>query len=127
MIGGGNGDHGSGVTVKKVELLTELRKNRGAHRGLFEEAQKGYREDVIKELDSMLAEARKGGNIRRKVSLVEPQDHSKDYDRVIRMLEMCTKDEVFINEQEFQQYVQDDWGWKQEFTAQASNYTNRGR
>jgi len=124
MIAGGDGGQ-TGVTVKKTELLGELKKNRDAHRGLFEEAQKGYREAVIAELDKMLSEARSGKRIRRKVELVEPQDHTKDYDRVIRMLEMCVKDEVFVSETEFQMYVQDDWGWKHDFITQTSNYSNR--
>jgi len=115
----------AGVTVKKDELLTVLKKNRDEHRNIFLDAQKGYREDAIKELDRMLAEARDGKAIRRQIVLVEPQDHTKDYDRVIRMLEMCTKDEIFISESEFAQYVQDDWGWKQQFTASTSGYTGR--
>jgi hypothetical protein len=120
------GDNGmSGVTVKKDELLTEIKKNRDAHRDLFIEAQKGYRDDVIKELDAMLSDARAGKSIRRAVQLVEPQDHTKDYDRVIKMLEMCTEEKVFISDSEFAQYVQDDWGWKQQFVASTSNYTNR--
>jgi hypothetical protein len=117
----------AGITVNKLELLTALKANRETHRRVFLEAQKGYREDVIQELDRMLQEAREGRRIRRAVELVEPQDHTKDYDRVIRMLEMCTKEEIFITENEFAQYVQDDWGWKQQFIGSTSNYTNRSR
>jgi len=115
----------TGITAKKSDLLKELKKNRSAHRKLFLDAQQGYRTDVIKELDMMLKEARDGKTIRRSVSLVEPQDHTKDYDRIIRMLEMSTKSTIFISEQEFCQYVQDDWGWKAQFISQTSNYSNR--
>jgi hypothetical protein len=117
----------AGVTVRKSELLAELQKNREAHRGLFLEAQAGYREDVIKELDSMLAEARGGKAIRRIVQLVEPKEHTRDYDRVIRMLTMCTKEEVFVSESEFAQYVQDDWGWKIDFINSTNGYTGKAR
>ena len=117
----------TGVTVKKDELLTALKKNREEHRTTFLDAQKGYREDVIKELDQMLKDAREGKNIRRSVALIEPQDHTRDYDRAIRMLTMCVKEEIFITEQEFSQYVQDDWGWKAQFVGSTERYTNRGR
>lgn len=125
MIVGDNGM--AGVTVRTADLLEVLKKNREGHREIFLDAQKGYREDIIKELDQMLADARAGKSLRRSVSLVEPKDHTKDYDRIIRMLEMCTKDEVFISDSEFMQYVQDDWGWKSDFVGTVSNYTGRGR
>lgn len=115
----------AGVTVKRDELLNVLKGNRDNHRQTFLDAQEGYREDAIKELDAMLAEARSGKRIRRQVQLIEPQDHTRDYDRVIRMLEMCTREEIFISESEFAQYVQDDWGWKRDFITSTAGYTNR--
>lgn len=114
-----------GVTVKKDELLTALRGNREAHRKLFLEAQEGYREAVIIELDKMLKDAREGRHITRSISLVEPHDHTKEYNCAIRMLEMCVHDTVFISDAEFMQFVQDDWGWKNQFVAQTANYTKQ--
>ncbi len=112
----------SGVTVKKTELLKAMRKNRSTHTATFLQAQKGYREAIIRELDVMLAEARGGKRIRRSVSLIEPEDHSKDYDRVIRMLEMSVQATIFISDHEFGCYVQDDWGWKESFTNSTQGY-----
>ena len=88
----------SKVTVKKDELLEAIRKNRDGHRTEFERAQAGYRTAVIEELDRMLRDAREGRRIRRAIELVEPQDHTKDYDRVVRMLEMSTATEIVITE-----------------------------
>ncbi len=117
----------SAVTVKKAELLESLRKNREAHRTTFLDAQKGYREAVIKELDQMLADAREGKNIRKSVELPTPYDHTSDYDRVIKMLEMCVHDEIKITDSQFQQFVMDDWKWKQQFADVASGYTTGRR
>lgn len=119
----GHDNENSGVTVSKAKLLEVLRKNREEHRGAFLAAQKGYREDVIKELDRMLADAREGRNIRVAVGLDAPQDHTKDYDRAIRMLEMCIPEEVFVTEREFDQYVQDEWGWKAQFVGTNAKYS----
>jgi hypothetical protein len=68
--------------------------NRDSHRHLFLKAQEGYRKLVIEELDRMLADAKAGRPIRRSISLTEPSDHTKDYDRVIAMLEMSVDDTV---------------------------------
>lgn len=113
------------ITVKKAELLGALKKNSALHRDVFVEAQAGYREAVIRELDAMLAEARQGKQIRRNVQLVEPQDHTRDYSRVIAMLEMCVNEEVKISEAEFGQYVLDDWGWKAQFATSTQSYLNK--
>jgi hypothetical protein len=119
-------DFGEGkVTVKKDELLTAIRKNREEHRGMFLEAQKGYRESVIEELDKMLADARTGKDYRVFVGLTAPSDHTKDYDRVIHMLEMSTADEVSVTERQFSQFVLDEWGWKGDFVATSANYINK--
>lgn len=115
----------SKVTVKKEELLGAIRKNRETHHAFFLEAQKGYRETVIKALDQTLAEAREGQRfvLERITALVLPQEHTVDYDRVIKMLEMCVADEVTVTEQQFSQYVLDDWGWKKQFVTTNARYS----
>ena len=100
------------VTVKRLDLLTRIKKNRDAHRDLFLKAQKGYRKAVIKELDQMLQDAKEGKPIRRAIQLPEPEDHTADYDRIIDMLEMSIHSTLQIAEHEFDQYVRDNWAWK---------------
>lgn len=111
------------VTVTRQKLLTYLEENRTQHRALFEEAQVGFREQVIQLLDKRLEDAKQGKGIDLRIHLPEPQDHTKDYDRVILMVKMSVNDEIELTHQEFQQYVMDDWSWKREFVATASNYT----
>lgn len=112
------------VTVKKNELLTELKKNLEGHRAMFIKAQEGFRAAFIKELDSMLEDARANRSYRKAVALEEPQDHSADYKRIIKMLEMSIREEIAVTEQEFAQYVLDDWSWKRQFVATSSRYMN---
>ena len=99
------------VRIDKHRLLGTVQENREKHRQVFEEAQVGYREMVIKELDAMLQEARGGKRIRRRVELDEPVDQTHDYDRVIAMLEMSVDEVVELDETAFANYVLDDWDW----------------
>lgn len=105
------------VKVTRKELLDKLIANRKTHRDLFLKAQEGYREQVIEELDRMLAEARAGKAIRRHISLPEPLDHTADYDRTITMLEMSVDEHIEISSREFDMFVMDNWDWKQMVTA----------
>lgn len=110
------------VKVNRVDLIAKVRANLADHRAVFEEAQINYRKAVIEELDKMLTEARQGREIRRTVKLIEPKDHSKDYQYAIEMLEMSVDKDVEIEEHHFRQYVKDDWGWKGQWTASNDPY-----
>ena len=46
------------------------------------------------------------------VSLPVPEDHTRDYDRVIRMVEMHRGETLELDQEHFAQYVMDDWGWR---------------
>lgn len=110
------------VAVGVPELIGILKKNRDAHRGIFEEAQKGYRIKVIELLDQALQDARQGGQINTAFELPVPQDHTSDYDRVIKMLEMSIDTRVELSEDYFAQYVMDDWSWKRQFMLSSAMY-----
>lgn len=111
------------IKVKKSELLKTLHANRENHRNIFLEAQAGYRAFVIKELDVMLTDAKEGRRIRRSINVIEPQDQTKDYDRAIKMLDMSEDETVMLSEEDFANYVQDDWNWKRGFLAANSAYS----
>lgn len=110
------------VVVDKEELLTVLRGNRAKHREIFLKAQEGFRKRAIQELDRSLADARAGNEIRLAVHLPIPEDHTGDYDREIRMLEMHIEHTVKIRAQLFDQIVMDHWGWSGIFNATSSPY-----
>lgn len=112
------------VKLKKSELLAHLRTNREKHRSIFLKAQDKYRELAIKELDAMLAEAKAGKKIRRAVNLVSPEDHTRDYDRVIKMVKMSVEDVIEVNEMEFSCYVMNRWDWQNQFVGSISGYAS---
>lgn len=115
------------VSVKRDELLAQLRTNRDNHRNLFLKAQDGFRKRVIEELDSMLADARDGKPVRTRVQLQEPQDHTDDYDNVIAMLSMSVDDVVCIEAQAFANYVMDDWTWSNFAHITNTTYASGGK
>jgi hypothetical protein len=110
------------VKVKREDLLTKVRANRDAHRDLFLKAQANYRKLIIQELDRMLADAKAGRKIRRSIDLVQPRDHTGDYDRTIMMLEMSVDDTIILDANEFDQYVRDVWAWTQYDGATLGEY-----
>lgn len=113
------------VKVSKTELLERVKANRAKHRAIFEDALVGYRAEVIKILDKRLEDAKTGKKINTLISLVEPQDHTADYDAVIDMLEMSLDQAIIIPYHEFRQYVRDEWSWKAQFIQSTAMYNSK--
>lgn len=114
----------SKVTVKKAELLAAIRTNREAHRERFLKAQAAYRKTVIETLDRTLAEVKEGRPfvVNHIIQLQMPTEHTREYDTIIRMLEMSVNDELIVSQKQFKQYVLDDWDWKGQFESVSSSY-----
>jgi hypothetical protein len=77
---------------------------------------------VITLLEQRLNEAR-NGRIDLVIGLIEPMDQTRDYDRVISMLEMSTEEEIELNHSDFAAYVLDDWAWKRQWVGTNAAYT----
>jgi hypothetical protein len=114
------------VNVNKAELLRKITENREKHRSTFLEALESYRIMVIKELEKSIEDAKKGRKIRTFLSLVEPMDHTRDYDRVIALLTMAVGTAIELDERDFDRYVLDNWEWKEQFLASTMSYLNKG-
>lgn len=110
------------TNMRKAEVLAIIKDNRDKHRSVFEAALDGYRtraRSILKEWDESLS----SGRVRElRIVLDMPKDHTRDYDRIIKMLEMDTGDEVEMDENMFAQYVMDDWSWKRTWLSMSSRY-----
>lgn len=111
------------VRLRKDVLLEKVLANRDGHRSIFEEAVEGYKAETIRQLEAHLDAVRSGKVRRIVVSLPMPEDHTRDYDRAIQMIEMDTRDEIELSEYDFQSYVLDDWNWKRQFLTTNSAYS----
>ncbi len=114
------------VEVNKTDLVEKLTQNRETHITEHEEALAGWRTKMTAACmeTSQKADKSELKDFPRKLSKLMdvPPTHVKDYDRVIQMLEMHTEDTITLNALDFSRYVQDEWDWKERFTASNSSY-----
>lgn len=110
------------ITVDKRDLLAILRENKARHRAVFEAAMEGYKREALKRLEDTMEALRNGKLPDLWISLPRPEDHTRDYARVIRMTEMHTDSLFTLSEAHFAQYVEDDWAWKRQFIKTSSTY-----
>lgn len=110
--------------IKRDKLLEELKKNREEHTSIFLEAVEGYRKEALELLEENIEMVKAGKIINLQIMLPVPEDHTIDYDRVIKMIELDVRDEIELEEFEFSQYVMDDWAWKRQWVETVSNYAS---
>lgn len=110
------------VRCNRVQVLKKLEENRTNHRTVFEEALEGWHKAVVENLERMLTDAKAKKKFVPAFNLPQPQDHTRDYNRAITMLEFSLDEELELTQGEFAQYVLDDWGWQGDFLASSANY-----
>lgn len=114
--------HQRTFTFKKNDLIKAITENRNNHRAAFEAALKAYRDEVIETLENQLDQAKRGDRIPRGHGLVCPMDMTKEYDQILDILDMTTDEEIELSQQEFGQYVLDQWNWKTQFANSTCAY-----
>jgi hypothetical protein len=110
------------ITVQKDELLEKLEENRRKHRTVFEDALHGYADKMQDILEGYVNDMKRGRIPVIQIGLIRPEDHTRDYDRVIGMLKMHQGDVFELDEDTYRQYVDDDWGWKRQWLATSTEY-----
>lgn len=114
------------VEVRTAELLKKIIANRDTHRAEFEKAWEGYKKVVTAWFEKRLEDLKAGHDFYTVMYRDPiPQDHTDDYNRIIAMLEMETREVIKISEAQFANYVLDDWAWSQAFTTSNAVYAAR--
>jgi len=109
-------------TVRKDVLLEILRHNHSMHRAVFEAALEGFHAEAKRQLEDSVKSIRLGSRRTVYVRLEAPEDHTRDYKRIIRMVEMHQGDTITLSEEDAAQYIEDDWGWKRAWLQNSSSY-----
>ena len=110
------------INVDNKRLQDTLRANRDAHQSQYLVAIEKYRERTIEWLNAQLDAVKAGKDPQRSLPLPIPEEHTKDFDRAIRMLEWDINDTITLEEHQFQEYVMNQWGWAQTFASNTSSY-----
>lgn len=110
------------VRMKVSKVLGTLQSNRDKHHNAFLDACDGYKERFIAAMTKAIEQLKHGDILKTSIYMTPPEDHTKDYDRVIKMLEMSVDDTVEMDEESVQQLIQDDWRWKDQWREVTNSY-----
>jgi hypothetical protein len=112
------------IKVNKEDLITILRKNREEHAALYQTAIEKYRERSLEWFNAQIDLLQAGKEVQRTLPLPIPEEHTADFDRTIGMLMMDINADLELEEHEYRQYVDNEWGWARTFTSNTASYTN---
>ena len=107
--------------IKQDVLLQILKKNLTLHESIYKKAQKAFKQNYIKTLAKLSKSARKD-KFTLSLNLHLPENHENDYKAAIKMVELSSREEIQLTEDEFMQYVMNQWNWLSSFRY--SYYSN---
>lgn len=113
------------VRVAKNSLLAKLKENRSKHIQDYKTALEGYHlevERLVHEASTNLKQDKTFYATGLFIHESPPEDHTKEYDKVIATLELSLDDQFYLTEQDINCYILDNWSWKQNFAATTSKY-----
>lgn len=113
------------VNMLVAEVLQRVYDNRNVHRELFKKACDGYKRQFIDMLNVAIDDLKSGKTFSHNLYLLAPEDHTDDYNYVIKMLEMTIDKEIQLGERDVAQFIMDDWGWKKQWTETVTSYSGK--
>jgi hypothetical protein len=128
----------STVRVSKEFLLGKLRENRVIHEKSYYEILEARQKKILEDLEALRPKFEEQlkerldksaedaeytpTTISLSVYSLKPENHTKDYDKVITLLDASLDAEFELSSSEFNQYVNDDWEWKTGFITVSGCY-----
>ena len=123
--------HSQEVTVERLNLIEILKKNREVHATEYKEAVVGFHVEALRAAEQHLANIKAFELFEDKfiketayhyIRITPPQDHTKEYNDVIEMLEMSVDENIRLDSQAFRAYVKDEWTWSAQTKMLNSSY-----
>jgi hypothetical protein len=110
------------VRVSKKFLLEKLTANRAEHEKTYYEILDARHQKVIDTLKKEIRKAKADKKYTPSLYLPLPENHVKDYDRAIGILTASLDTEFELSSNEYDQYVNDDWKWKEIYITTSGCY-----
>lgn len=131
------------VYVEKSQLLEIVKGNKEKHDLIFSVAIEGYNAAVKNYLERLESESERVKNLSVEYKKQEadgkrfdktglylidcnlpvyPSNYEEHYSKTIRKLELSTADKISLADTEFNQYVMNNWSWKQDFLTSNTQY-----
>jgi hypothetical protein len=112
------------IKVKKFDLIEKIKKNKENHIKEYDKAVVAYKEEALRQLGKLTLKVNEGG-LDVKLDLITPVNNADNYDKILEMFEWEVEDEVVLEQDEFKEYVQDEFDFAVSAKFSNSVYLNQ--
>lgn len=112
------------ISVNRDKMILTLKDNKASHVKIYEEACTGFLKEVEKIMSSDASPTIK---IQQINGLRCPENHSREYDVVIKMCSMSVEENIKLTQSDFRQYMCDQWNWADDFLYSNAAYSATAR
>lgn len=95
------------IKVDKNKLIEKIKENKKVHIEAYEKALIAYKAEALIQLSLLIKKAEQG-DTKLNLHLTTPINNSENYDKIVEMFEWEVEDFVELEQQEFNEYVQDE-------------------
>lgn len=95
------------ITVNKAKLIAKIKENKEAHIKAYAKAVIAYKREALAQLGELTKKA-KSGDMTLYLNLTTPVDNRENYDKIVAMFDWDVAEEVTLEQNEFNEYVQDE-------------------
>ncbi len=113
------------MLYEKKMVLEKLKIQLVGHKAILEEAWVGFKKDAVERLAKVLDQLEKGDRAGVSVYVEAPEDHTREIELAIAMLEATTQDHVALGSRDFANYVLGNWEWNERFLLSNAKYSAR--
>jgi len=122
--------------VTREKLRKALEEAKAKHEAEVAEAENAFAQAVAKFVDDARKAIEVDGwnahELRRRVASIhtevpEPTSHAAEYEAALKKLELMTSDSLWLADEEFRQYVLDQWHWKRDHLTTVAALKAYGR
>lgn len=115
------------LSFDKQTVIDTVKTNREKHKKEYEEAVLGYRQKMKEWAEEIYKTVFVSGEEpkNRNCPYPKPQHHLAEYDRLLKLLEMCTDTSLTLSHNEFDNFIMDKWDWSRGFATVTSMYADR--
>lgn len=114
------------VTVDTKTLIDTITTNRETHIVDYKDAHAKWADQATEyhrqQFESLTQNQHEVTNLEKPE---EPQNYVDSYNVALKMLEMSVDESVTLSNQEFQQFVLDEWHWAHSFRSSVNSYTGK--
>lgn len=112
-----------GVEVEKERLIKTIQEHKEKHVEEFKEAAEIYKKEAAKVLNKMKKDIN-NDKLDVHFHLRPPENRVDEYDKILAQLEWDKRDTLMLSQYEFNQYVLDEYNWRQQAGMSNAFYLN---